>query len=145
MYSLEEIEKIITLFASNQLSQLELGDRDFYLKLKSEVAEEGQVKVPPLQPIQPVLEVEKEPEIKEVSKGLPVLSPMVGTFYRASDPGAEPFVKIGDVIQKGQKLCIIEAMKLMNEIQAESDGVLLEILAEDGKLVEYGQALFVIG
>lgn len=145
MYSLEEIEKIITLFASNQLSQLELGDRDFYLKLKSEVAEEGQVKVPPLQPIQPVLEVEKEPEIKEISKGLPVLSPMVGTFYRASDPGAEPFVKIGDVIQKGQKLCIIEAMKLMNEIQAESDGVLLEILAEDGKLVEYGQALFVIG
>ena len=101
--------------------------------------------MPPLQPIQPVLEVEKEPEIKEVSKGLPVLSPMVGTFYRASDPGAEPFVKIGDVIQKGQKLCIIEAMKLMNEIQAESDGVLLEILAEDGKLVEYGQALFVIG
>lgn len=145
MYSLEEIEKIITLFTSNQLSQLELGDRDFYLKLKSEVAEEGQVKVTPLQPIQPVLEVEKEPEIKEVSKGLPVLSPMVGTFYRASDPGAEPFVKIGDVIQKGQKLCIIEAMKLMNEIQAESDGVLLEILAEDGKLVEYGQALFVIG
>lgn len=145
MYSLEEIEKIITLFTSNQLSQLELGDRDFYLKLKSEVAEEGQVKVPPLQPIQPVLEVEKEPEIKEVSKGLPVLSPMVGTFYRASDPSAEPFVKIGDVIQKGQKLCIIEAMKLMNEIQAESDGVLLEILAEDGKLVEYGQALFVIG
>lgn len=145
MYSLEEIEKIITLFTSNQLSQLELGDRDFYLKLKSEVAEEGQVKVPPLQPIQPVLEVEKEPEIKEISKGLPVLSPMVGTFYRASDPGAEPFVKIGDVIQKGQKLCIIEAMKLMNEIQAESDGVLLEILAEDGKLVEYGQALFVIG
>ena len=145
MYSLEEIEKIITLFASNQLSQLELGDRDFYLKLKSEVAEEGQVKVPPLQPIQPVLEVEKEPEIKEISKGLPVLSPMVGTFYRASAPGAAPFVKIGDVIQKGQKLCIIEAMKLMNEIQAESDGVLLEILAEDGKLVEYGQALFVIG
>lgn len=142
MYSLEEIEKIITLFTSNQLSQLELGDRDFYLKLKSEVAEEGQVKVPP---IQPVLEVEKEPEIKEVSKGLLVLSPMVGTFYRASDPSAEPFVKIGDVIQKGQKLCIIEAMKLMNEIQAESDGVLLEILAEDGKLVEYGQALFVIG
>lgn len=145
MYSLEEIEKIITLFTSNQLSQLELGDRDFYLKLKSEVAEEGQVKVPTLQPIQPVLEVEKEPELKEVSKGLPVLSPMVGTFYRASDPSAEPFVKIGDVIQKGQKLCIIEAMKLMNEIQAESDGVLLEILAEDGKLVEYGQALFVIG
>lgn len=145
MYSLEEIEKIITLFTSNQLSQLELGDRDFYLKLKSEVAEEGQVKVPTLQPIQPVLEVEKEPEIKEASKGLPVLSPMVGTFYRASDPSAEPFVKIGDVIQKGQKLCIIEAMKLMNEIQAESDGVLLEILAEDGKLVEYGQALFVIG
>lgn len=145
MYSLEEIEKIITLFTSNQLSQLELGDRDFYLKLKSEVAEEGQVKVPTLQPIQPVLEVEKEPEIKEVSKGLPVLAPMVGTFYRASDPSAEPFVKIGDVIQKGQKLCIIEAMKLMNEIQAESDGVLLEILAEDGKLVEYGQALFVIG
>jgi len=70
-----------------------------------------------------------------------VKSPMVGTFYRAPSPTAEPFVKIGDRVRKGQVVCIIEAMKLMNEIEAESDGVVTDIVVENAQPVEYGEAL----
>ncbi len=70
-----------------------------------------------------------------------VKSPMVGTFYRSPAPGAEPFVKVGDRVRKGQTLCIIEAMKLMNEIECESDGVIVEILTENAQPVEYGEVL----
>jgi acetyl-CoA carboxylase biotin carboxyl carrier protein len=69
---------------------------------------------------------------------------MVGTFYRAPAPGAEPFVKIGDRVRKGQVLCIIEAMKLMNEIEAENDGTIVDILADNAQPVEFGEALFYI-
>ncbi len=69
---------------------------------------------------------------------------MVGTFYRAPDPTSAPFVDIGDPVQKGQTLCIIEAMKLMNEIEADVDGTIVEIFAENANPVEYGQKLFAI-
>jgi len=74
-----------------------------------------------------------------------VVSPLVGTFYRAAQPGAKPFVEIGDEVQVGDPLCIIEAMKLMNEIEADRAGVVKAILIENGQPVEYGQALVVIG
>ena len=74
-----------------------------------------------------------------------VTSPMVGTFYRAPSPGAAEFVKIGDTVKEGQTLCIIEAMKLMNEIESDKDGVVKEVLVENGQAVEYGQPLFLIG
>ena len=70
---------------------------------------------------------------------------MVGTFYRSASPGAKPFVEVGDTVQQGDALCIIEAMKLMNEIEADDAGVVKAILAENGQPVEYGQPLFVIG
>ncbi|HPW18329.1 MAG TPA: acetyl-CoA carboxylase biotin carboxyl carrier protein [Candidatus Aminicenantes bacterium] len=73
-----------------------------------------------------------------------IFSPMVGTFYRAPDPTAAPFVDIGDTVKKGQTLCIIEAMKLMNEIEADVDGTVAEIFAENAKPVEFGQKLFAI-
>jgi acetyl-CoA carboxylase biotin carboxyl carrier protein len=69
---------------------------------------------------------------------------MVGTFYRAASPGAKPFVEVGDTVQVGDTLCIIEAMKLMNEIEADKAGVVKQILAENGQPVEYGQSLVVI-
>ena len=75
---------------------------------------------------------------------LQVKSPMVGTFYRSPAPGAEPFVKIGDRVKKGKTLCIIEAMKLMNEIESEVDGVVVDILTENAQPVEYGEALFLV-
>lgn len=79
------------------------------------------------------------------TSGHRVTSPMVGTFYRASSPGAAAFVSVGDSVAEGQTLCVIEAMKLMNEIPADKAGVVKEILVENGKAVEFGQALFVIG
>ncbi|HKU00624.1 MAG TPA: acetyl-CoA carboxylase biotin carboxyl carrier protein [Paraburkholderia sp.] len=79
-----------------------------------------------------------------VPQGHIVTSPMVGTFYRAPSPGADPFVQVGDTVKEGQTLCIIEAMKLLNEIEADAAGVIKEILADNGQAVEYGQPLFVI-
>ena len=78
-------------------------------------------------------------------QGIQVKSPMVGTFYRSASPGSKAFVEIGDQIKPGDTLCIIEAMKLLNEIEAEIAGTVKEILAENGQPVEYGQPLFVIG
>ena len=80
----------------------------------------------------------------EVPAGNAVTSPLVGTFYAAPSPGAEPFVTVGDAVKKGQVLGIVEAMKLMNEIESEYDGIVKAILIEDGNLVEYGQTMFVI-
>ena len=80
-----------------------------------------------------------------VQSGHVVKSPMVGTFYRAPSPGADAFVQIGDSIKEGQTICIIEAMKLLNEIECDMSGVVKEILVENGQAVEYGQPLFIVG
>lgn len=86
----------------------------------------------------------KENEPEKEHQGEIVKSPLVGTFYAASSPELEPYVKVGDSVKKGQVLGIVEAMKLMNEIEAERDGVVEAILVENGQLVEYGQPLFSI-
>ncbi|MEY4729731.1 MAG: hypothetical protein RL020_889 [Pseudomonadota bacterium] len=85
------------------------------------------------------------PAAAPVVEGHTVKSPMVGTFYRTSAPGADAYVKIGDTVTEGQTLCIIEAMKLLNEIESDKAGVVKSILVENGQPVEYGQPLFVIG
>jgi len=85
------------------------------------------------------------PAAAEAPKGTLVKSPMVGTFYRSPSPGAKPFVEIGQPVKQGDTLCIIEAMKLLNEIEAEVAGEVKEVLVENGQAVEYGQPLFVIG
>jgi acetyl-CoA carboxylase biotin carboxyl carrier protein len=79
---------------------------------------------------------------RSAAAGLEVKSPMVGTFYGAPEPGAKPYVSVGDRVTKGQTLCIIEAMKIMNEIESDYTGVVKEVLAKDAQPVEYGQALF---
>ena len=81
----------------------------------------------------------------QAPEGHAVKAPMVGTFYRAPNPGATPFVEVGQAVKEGDPLCIIEAMKLLNEIEADKSGVIKEILVENGEPVEYGQPLFVIG
>ncbi|WP_233234057.1 acetyl-CoA carboxylase biotin carboxyl carrier protein [Bordetella sp. LUAb4] len=80
-----------------------------------------------------------------VVQGHAVKAPMVGTFYRSPNPGSAPFVDVGQTVKEGDPLCIIEAMKLLNEIEADKSGVIKEILVENGEPVEYGQPLFVIG
>ncbi|MFN0300147.1 MAG: acetyl-CoA carboxylase biotin carboxyl carrier protein [Burkholderiales bacterium] len=85
------------------------------------------------------------PAAPDAPPGHIVKSPMVGTFYRSSAPGSKPFAEVGDTVKSGQTLCIIEAMKLMNEIESDKDGVVKAVLVETGQPVEYGEPLFVIG
>ncbi len=97
----------------------------------------------------PVVEVASAPAspaavVPEAAVGHTVKSPMVGTFYRASSPGAKAFVEIGDTIKEGETICIVEAMKILNEIEADKSGTVTQILVENGQAVEYGQPLFVI-
>jgi acetyl-CoA carboxylase biotin carboxyl carrier protein len=85
-----------------------------------------------------------EPAAAPEPEGHTIKSPMVGTFYRQSAPGAKPFVEVGQAIKAGETVCIIEAMKLLNEIESDSDGVIKEILVENGQPVEFGQPLFIL-
>lgn len=89
--------------------------------------------------------VNLDDEDDDLPSGHVVKSPMVGTFYRAASPGAEPFFEVGQSVKEGDTLCIIEAMKLLNEIDADASGVIKAILVENGQPVEYGEPLFVIG
>ncbi len=95
----------------------------------------------------PAVEVAPAPAAAAVPAepvGHTVKSPMVGTFYRASSPGAKPFVEIGDTIKQGETICIVEAMKILNEIEADKSGTVTKILVDNGQAVEYGQPLYVI-
>lgn len=93
-------------------------------------------------PVTPAVET---PQIEEKkSEGTPLTGPMVGTFYRAPSPGADPFVQVGDKVKKGQVVCIIEAMKLLNEVEAEQEGTIREICVDNGQPVEFGQPLFIL-
>jgi acetyl-CoA carboxylase biotin carboxyl carrier protein len=85
-----------------------------------------------------------EPVAAPVEAGHTVKSPMVGTFYRTASPGAKPFVEVGDAIKEGEPICIIEAMKIMNEIEADKSGTVKQIMCENGQAVEFGQPLFII-
>ena len=82
--------------------------------------------------------------VESAPAGHAVKSPMVGTFYRSSSPGANPFVEVGSVIREGDTICIIEAMKILNEIECDKSGTVVKILSDNGQAVEYGQALFII-
>ena len=96
----------------------------------------------PAAPVTPV--AAPEAPVAPAEEGHAVKSPMVGTFYRSASPGAAPFVEIGDTVAQGDTLCIVEAMKLMNEIEADAAGTIKAILVENGQPVEFGQPLFVI-
>ncbi|MCS7245365.1 MAG: acetyl-CoA carboxylase biotin carboxyl carrier protein [candidate division WOR-3 bacterium] len=143
------IMKIIDIFQKSNLGELEIEMDKPKLRMKlSKSNTQGQVIVQPTTPIQvqttnqPIIQEKKE-ETEEDKKNYHVIkSPLVGTFYRAPSPGAEPFVKEGDFVKKGQVLCIVEAMKVMNEIESDVDGIVEKILVENGKPVEYGQELF---
>lgn len=148
-----EFEKMIELIktvSDSNLTQFQIEEDGFKISMKtdkqSKVVVQKQESVP--KEIQSVAMDEIKPaEQKEIKKaeGNVVKSPLVGTFYSASSPDSAPFVKVGDTVKKGQVLGIVEAMKLMNEIESEFDGVVKEIQIENEQVVEYGQPLFVIG
>lgn len=153
---LAEIRELMEAFDGMNICRLELEDGAFSLVLSKEhtPAQPGHPRAeehrgPASMPEQaPVFPAERAPEPaaeQPVSSGVPegeaVTAPVVGVFYSAAAPGSEPFVKPGDQVRKGQTLCIVEAMKMMNEITAEFDGVVTEIVPQDGDLVEYGAPL----
>ena len=133
----KSIESLARLMKENGLTALELSQEGISLKLERRL-EAGALPVPAASPFVSA-PVEPEPAPK---KGSLVLSPTVGVFYAAASPGSAPFVEVGARVRKGDTLCIIEAMKLMNEIPAETDGTVVEICVGNGQVVEYNQPLF---
>ena len=147
-YEIEYIEKIAKIITDNQLSEIILEDGEQAITVRKEITGVVQTVAPaPVAPTvaAPVASVPSNKEEKtNAKKGTPIVSPMVGAFYAAPAPGAKPFVKVGDVVSAGQVVCIVEAMKLMNEIEAEVSGKIVEICVEDGQSVEYGQVLMYV-
>ena len=150
---LRKLKTLIDLVSESNVSELEITEADG----KVRIVKAGATPVVMTQAVMPqALPVAAAPaaaapaaaapatEAAPEETGHAVKSPMVGTFYRSSSPGAKAFAEVGDTVKAGQPVCIIEAMKIMNEIEADKDGVISKILVENGKPVEYGQPLFII-
>jgi acetyl-CoA carboxylase biotin carboxyl carrier protein len=143
---LRKLKTLIDLVSESNVSELEITEAEGKVRIvKGSPAGapgtyvQAPVAAPVLAPAAPVAAA-----APEVPKGHVVKSPMVGTFYRASAPGAKSFVEVGSQVKEGDTVCIIEAMKILNEIEADKAGTITEILSENGQAVEYGQPLFVI-
>ena len=141
--NLKELKEIIALFEEANISELDVERQGVKIRLKKGVTGEviQQHVVVPAQ-VSPIGKV-KEGEVREENL-IEIKSPMVGTYYRTPAPDVDPFVREGEEIEKGQVICIIEAMKLMNEIKSEVDGRIKKILVENGQAVEFNQPLFVV-
>jgi acetyl-CoA carboxylase biotin carboxyl carrier protein len=155
---LDTLKQILNLVREHELSELEVEQDGLRLKIRKDSA--VVLQAPPSQTLS------RLPEVASASQGSPTLSappaavgldtteseielavvksPIVGTFYRSPEPGAASFVEVGAVVKKGQVLCIIEAMKLMNEIDSEYDGEIVNVYVESGQPVQYGERLFAI-
>ena len=150
-YEIEYIEKIAKIVADNNLSEITLedGEKAIVVRKENNVVTTAvapiTTQVAPAIQNQSITPVAKEEKVATpATKGTPITSPMVGAFYAAPAPGAKPFVKVGDTVSAGQVVCIVEAMKLMNEIESEVSGKIVEICVEDGQSVEYGQVLMYV-
>ena len=147
---LRKLKTLIDLVSESNVSELEITEAEGKVRIVKGMPAGAQpmmvpqaaptVAVPaPAQPLAaPVAAAPEAPA------GHAVKSPMVGTFYRASSPGAKPFVEVGTTVKAGETICIIEAMKILNEIEADKAGTITQILVENGQAVEYGQSLFLI-
>ncbi len=139
---ISQIRKLIRLIQSTDVMEIEVTEGDQTVRISRQTAAAPAATLPPSPATEtPAATLPAAPSVAEEHM---VKSPMVGTFYRAPAPDADPFVNEGDRIKKGDTLCIIEAMKLMNEIEAEYDGIVEKILIENATPVEYGQAMFII-
>ena len=138
--NLEEIEKLMRLLENSSLSYLEVEENGLRVCLDKNSKSKEVVNVTP----QKEDNTTKEKEENKVC-GKEITAPLVGTFHSAPYQGAKPFVCVGNHVKKGQKLCIVEAMKVMNEITSPYDGTILEVLAKENDIVEFGKALFIIG
>ncbi len=147
---LRKLKKLIELVEESGIGELEITEGEEKVRI-SKSASSTQTYVtasPVMQPLTPAAEPVAATAAPAAAESLPeghvVKSPMVGTFYRTSTPGANPFVEVGQTVKVGETLCIIEAMKLLNEIESDKDGIIKAVLVENGQPVEYGEPLFVI-
>jgi acetyl-CoA carboxylase biotin carboxyl carrier protein len=147
---LRKLKKLIDLVEASGISELELTEGEEKVKI---IRNSGVSYQPQLAQVQPQLAQVQPQSINTDEIEIPVAvvngdsinSPMVGSFYRAASPDSAPFVEVGSTVKKGDVLCIIEAMKLLNEIESEHDGIIKKILLENGQPVEFGEPLFIIG
>jgi acetyl-CoA carboxylase biotin carboxyl carrier protein len=150
---LKDIKAIIELMRKNSVSEFELEKQDFKLRLKrgsNGSAGTGYDETPVLTYVQPTVAVapglpavpNQAPAALPVSNELEIKSPMIGTFYRAPSPEAAPYIEVGAEVNPDTVVCIIEAMKVMNEIKAEAKGIITQVMVENAKPVEFGQPLF---
>lgn len=140
-FDIEYVEKLAKVLADNSLTEISLEDGEQAITLRKEVT--GVITAPAVAPVS-VPQTASAEKPAEVKKGKPLTSPMVGTFYKAPSPDAKPFVEVGQTIKEGDVVCIVEAMKLMNEIEAEVSGKIVEICVSDGQPVEFGQVLMYV-
>ncbi len=151
---LRKLKTLIDLVSESNVSELEITEADGKVRIVKAGATPVVMAAPmmqqamPMAQAAPVAAAAGAPAAAEAAPveetGHVVKSPMVGTFYRSSSPGAKAFAEVGDQVKAGQPVCIIEAMKIMNEIEADKDGTVTKILVENGQPVEYGQPLFII-
>jgi len=150
---LRKLKTLIELVESSGIAELEISEGEERVRITRTVASAQQsytaapqqvMSAPVAAPVAAVA-VAAEPAKPAVAEGHVVKSPMVGTFYRSASPGSKAFVDVGQTVNSGDTLCIIEAMKLLNEIESDKGGVITAILVENGQPVEFGQPLFVIG
>ncbi|MFF7398571.1 acetyl-CoA carboxylase biotin carboxyl carrier protein [Achromobacter sp. NPDC008082] len=149
---LRKLKTLIDLVAESGIAELEITEGEgkvrivkFSQTLQPVAYHQPEAGVPAAPVAQAAAPAAPAAEAAPVVQGHVVKAPMVGTFYRSPNPGAAPFIDVGATVKEGDPLCIIEAMKLLNEIEADKSGVIKEILVENGEPVEYGQPLFVIG
>ncbi len=147
---IRKIKKLIEIIEASEIVEFEIteGEESIRISRYSKNAPVNYVTAPaPVMAAAPVIPTAAAPQAdagSSVMSGHIVKSPMVGTFYRSSTPGAKPFTVVGQTVSAGDTLCIIEAMKILNQIEADKSGTVIQILVEDGQPVEYDQPLFVI-
>jgi acetyl-CoA carboxylase biotin carboxyl carrier protein len=152
--NLTEIQDLIKFVSKSGVSEVEIEKKDFKIVIKAEKASQVVVQATAPAPViaapAPVAAAPAAPApvaaapVAEESKLITIKSPMIGTFYRSSSPDKDAFVNVGDSIQKGSAVCIIEAMKLFNEIESEISGKIVKVLVDDASPVEYDQPLFLV-
>jgi acetyl-CoA carboxylase biotin carboxyl carrier protein len=146
---LRKLKTLIDLVSDSNVSELEITEAEGKVRIVKSMGVAAPVVMQQAAPVAaalaPALVAAVEAPVAVVAPaGHAVKSPMVGTFYRSSSPGSAPFIQIGSVVKEGDTLCIIEAMKILNEIESDKAGTVTQILCENGQAVEYGQPLFIV-
>jgi acetyl-CoA carboxylase biotin carboxyl carrier protein len=141
---LRKLKTLIDLVSESNISELEITEAEGKVRIVKSGAPMALQATPPAPVALASAAAAEPPGPTAAPEGKVIKSPMVGTFYRAATPGAKPFADVGEEVKEGQPVCIIEAMKIMNEIEADVGGRVARILVENGQAVEYGQTLFVL-